>query len=199
MTLSAFCPRTFVLNDRRCHDAYEASLRDAICDAKRLNCKALITQVGMATEESREVQHDNIVLGLRRMQPILEDAGVTLMVEPLNDVKDHPGYYLTSSEEGFEIIKEVNSPKVRLLFDIYHQLHMGEDVLAQIANHLDLIAHFHVAGYPNRDDAITKNFDYRAAFELVNSAKSPAPMGLELFPKRIEDALSVLSLISDYR
>jgi hydroxypyruvate isomerase len=181
--LSAFCPDFFILNDASRHDEYEENLRRALQWAKKLRCPALITQVGADTGAPREEQHAAIVSGLRRMAPLLREAGVTLLVEPLNDVKDHKGYYLTSSEEGFAIIREVNDPHVRLLFDVYHQVHMGEDVLAQILPNLPLIGHFHMAAHPNRDEKIFTNFDYAPLLDALQKAGCALPLGLELRPE----------------
>ena len=198
VSLSAICTNYFTLNDERCHDAYEAGLLHALEAAGKLKCPSLITQVGQDTGEERNVQHDAIVKGLLRVKPYLEIANVTLLVEPLNNVKDHNGYYLTSSKEGFEIIQEVNSPNIKLLYDVYHQLHMGEDVLAMIAGHLDLIGHFHIAGFPERDDKLFETYDYRPLLTFLNEQKVKAPVGLELFPSSIEKVEAVLDALAPY-
>lgn len=197
--LSAFCPDEFVLNDESAHDRYEAALARALGDAHFLGCPSLITQVGQCTGAPRAVQHAAIVKGLRRMAPLLEKANVTLLVEPLNDVKDHSGYFLTSSQEGFEIIREAGSPNVKLLFDVYHQVHMGEDVLGQIRDHLGDIGHFHIAGHPNRDDGIFSGFDYRPVLELIRHGGTCAPVGLELFPGNPERAMALLEALKAYQ
>ena len=197
--LSAFCPDEFVLNDESAHDRYEAALTRALDRAKALGCPSLITQVGQSTGAPRAVQHAAIVKGLRRMAPLLEKADVTLLVEPLNDVKDHPGYYLTSSQEGFEILREVGSPNVKLLFDVYHQIHMGEDVLRQIRDHLEDIGHFHIAGHPNRDDGLFSGYDYRPVLELIRNSGTSAPVGLELFPGNPDRAMTLLEALKAFR
>ncbi len=181
--LSAFCPSFFVLNDPARQEEYIASLRRALALAQELSCPALITQVGQDTGAPRAQQHAAILSGLRRAAPLLEEAGVTLLVEPLNDVKDHKGYYLTDSLEGFALVEEVGSPRVRLLYDVYHQLHMGEDVLSRIEAHLPLIGHFHIAGFPDRDEKLFGGgFDYRALFALLRERSVQVPVGVELFP-----------------
>ena len=152
----------------------------------------MITQVGNDTGAPRMRQHDAIVAGLKRMAPHLEKAGIILTVEPLNDVKDHPGYYLTSSDEGFDIIREVGSPNVQLLFDIYHQVHMGENVMEKIEKNYDLITHFNIAGHPNRDAKLFDGgFDYDPVFRMLKEMGCEKALGLELFPKdpAISDAL----------
>lgn len=199
MKISAACPDKFILNDPSERDAYEKGLINGIRKIKALGGHALITQVGQNNGSPREEQHQSIVDGLKRMAPILEAEGVTLLVEPLNDVRDHKGYYLTDSNEGFEIIREVNSPNVRLLFDIYHQVHMGEDVLTRIKDNIDLIAHFHVAGHPLRDDDLKTHFDYAPVFEYIHGAKVAAPVGLELNPRSPEQAEALLEAMKAYK
>jgi len=198
MRLSAFCPAYFVLNDPGCHDRYEACLRDALEDAAVLRCPALITQVGNDTGAPRAVQHAAIVRGLRRVSPLLEAARVTLLVEPLNDVKDHPGYYLTGSQEGFDIVREVGSPWVRLLFDVYHMVHMGEDVLGQIRDNVELIGHFHIAAHPNRDEKLFEAFDYAPMLALIKESGTRAPVGLELVPASRAGADALLDAMKAY-
>lgn len=193
--LSAFCPDFFILNDPAQRETYRESLARALEKAKRLHCPALITQVGADTGAPREQQHQAIVEGLREMLPLLREANITLLVEPLNNVKDHPGYYLTDSLEGFAIIREVGDPHVRLLFDIYHQLHMQEDVQTRILENLPLIGHFHVAGYPNRDEAIFETYDYAPLFDALQEVNCSAPLGLELRPADVQACENLLMQI----
>jgi hydroxypyruvate isomerase len=136
--------------------------------------------------------------GLKDAVKLLEQAGVTLLVEPLNDVKDHPGYFLTSSEEGFKIINEVDSPKVLLLYDVYHQLHMGEDIMRQIKAHMPLIGHFHVAGFPGRDEQIHERFDYAVLFHMLQDGKIDIPVGIELFPTSAQAVGPLLESLKEY-
>lgn len=198
MKLSTCCPSFFILNDETRHDEYEISLKTALERCAYLGCPSMITQVGQDTGAPRAEQHAAIVKGLKRMAPLLEKANVTLLVEPLNDVKDHKGYYLTDSNEGFDIIREVGSPNVRLLYDVYHQVHMGEDVLQRIEDNLSLISHFHIAAHPNRDDKIFDNFDYTDVFALLAKHNVQSPVGVELFPANLEDTVALLKKLQPY-
>lgn len=198
MRLTAFCPDFFILNNVDLHGEYKKHLIVALENAKILGAKALITQVGNDTGAPRQQQFEAIVQGLKEMAPLLDEADVTLLVEPLNSVKDHPGYFLTDSQEGFEVIKKVNHPKVKLLFDIYHQLHMGEDVLMQIEKNVDLIGHFHVAGFPNRDEKIFEDFDYDGIFKRLALLKNTVPVGIELFPSSQKAADELLEKLLVY-
>jgi hydroxypyruvate isomerase len=183
MRLSAFCTRCFDLTDPSRRDAYLEGLRSALTDAETLGATALITQVGMDTGADRTIQHQSIVDGLNASVPLLEAAGVTLLVEPLNIVKDHVGYYLWDSDEAFDLIRQVGSPCVKVLFDVYHQLHMGEPVEDRIRVNLPLIGHVHVAGWPDRDDRLFETHSHDALFRLFDSLGYAGLVGLELFPR----------------
>lgn len=180
---STVLARASDLNDPKRHAAYLSALEELLEELKVTSCRTVITQVGQDTGAPRKAQHDAIVKGLKAAVPILERYGTVLLVEPLNTVRDHMGYYLSSSDEGFEIIRGTGSPHVRLLFDVYHQLQMGEDVIPQIRDHLDLIAHFHIAGIPERDELLfTGTVDYRPILEFIRDSGTKAPVGVELFP-----------------
>jgi len=183
MNMTTFCTRYFDLATSANRELYIEGLKGALKDARKLSCRGLITQVGNDSGIGREEQHESIVSGLKQCVPLLEESGVTLFMEPLNTVKDHPGYYLSSSDEAFDIAREVGSRNVKVLFDVYHQLHMGEDVLKQIADHIDLIGHFHIAGFPDRDEKLFERFNHIPLFELLKRIGYDGHIGLELFIK----------------
>ena len=190
MRISTFCTRYFDLTDPSRRTTYLEGLRSAIADATLLGAKSLLTQVGPDTGADRALQHESIVQGLRASIPLLEDAGMTLLVEPLNIVKDHVGYYLWDSNEAFAIIREADSPCMRVLYDVYHQLHMQEPVVERIQENLPLIGHFHVAGWPDRDDRLFEGYDHTELFRLIENLPYEGLVGLELFPR--EDRLPIL-------
>ena len=182
MRLATFCTRAFDLTDPDRRTAYLDGLSSALADAARLDCRMLITQVGPDTGAPRATQHESILAGLRACVPLLAAAGATLLVEPLNTVKDHPGYYLTDSLEAFDLIQAVDSPHVRVLYDVYHQLHMGEPVMERIRTHLPLIGHIHLAGLPQRDERLFEGYDHTALFRMLDAIGYGGLAGLELFP-----------------
>lgn len=182
MRLAAFCTRAFELTDPERRKDYLDGLSSALADAARLDCRMLITQVGPDTGAPRTVQHESILAGLRACVPLLASAGVTLLVEPLNTVKDHPGYYLTDSLEAFDLIRAVDSPHVRVLYDVYHQLHMGEPVMERIRMHLPMIGHLHLAGLPLRDEKLFEGYDHTDLFRMLDDVGYAGLAGLELFP-----------------
>lgn len=160
-----------------------AHLRGSIEAARTLGARTLILTVGQALPGiERERQHGSIVDGLRAAAPIAEDAGVTLALEPLNTRVDHTGYYLDTTGEGCQIVDEVDSPAVQLLFDAYHAAVMGEDIVAELRANADRIAHVHVADAPGRHEPGTGTVDYADFFAALREVGYGGYVGLEFRP-----------------
>lgn len=162
-----------------CHDLWLTALREACEAAKKLGVKKLITQVGNHTGAPRAEQHAAIVDTLTAAKPILEHYGVTVMPEPLNVKVDHRGYYLTSATEAFDIVREVDSPFVKIVYDIYHQQITEGDIIPTVTGNLDLIAHLHAAGHPGRHDLWEGELNYRYIFDAIDRAGYTGACGLE--------------------
>ena len=110
---------------------------------------------------------------------------MTLVIEPLNTRIDHRGYYLWRSQEAFEIVDEVASPCVKVLFDLYHQHIMSDLSIDAIVAHIDRIGHFHMAGYPGRHEPmIESEIDYPAILRAIEKSGYAGAVGLEYFPVR---------------
>jgi hydroxypyruvate isomerase len=183
MQISACCTRFISLVDERVRSDYLQGLQESIETAKRLNCPTLISQVGDCVKGvSREAQHDSLVAGLREAAPILEQAGVTLVIEPLNELIDHPGYYLVRSDEAFQIVDEVDSPRVKVVFDIYHQQVSEGHVIANLTANIGKIGHFHAAGNPGRHELNRGELHYPSIFEAIRATDYDGYVGLEYWP-----------------
>jgi hydroxypyruvate isomerase len=182
LEVSAFCTRFVSLVDPCRRKEYIRGLEESIEAARLLGCTKLITQVGNDTGAPREIQRQNLIDGLKACAPILEKEGITLLVEPLNTYVDHPGYYLYSSQEAFEIIQAVGSKNVKLLFDIYHQQIMEGNLLSNITSNLDKIAHFHAAGNPGRHELYIGEINYPEIFKAIDRAGYEGYIGFEYFP-----------------
>ena len=122
--------------------------------------------------------------GLEACLPLLEGTDMTLLVEPLNTRVDHPGYYLTSSDEAFEVVEAVGSPQVKVLFDIYHQQIMEGDLIRRIGANIDKIGHFHAAGSPGRHELYDGEIHYPAVLRAIQDSGYQGYVGLEYFPKQ---------------
>lgn len=180
--LLSMCTTEFRMTDEAFRSAWLDDLRESCAAARALGVKRLITQVGPDTGAPREKQHENIVETLRQAAAILEDSGVTVMLEPLNTLVDHKGYYLWSAVEGVEIIREVNHPLVKMVFDIYHQQIMEGNIIPNITGNLDCIAHLHAAGHPGRNELQSGENDYNVIFAAVDRAGYTGACGLEYTP-----------------
>ena len=180
--LLSMCTTDFRLNNPAFSDAYLTALKQSARAAKQLGAKMLITQVGQDTGEERARQRDAIVSTLNKAKSILEDTGITLMIEPLNTLYDHKGYFLSSSKEAFDIVREVNSPLVKVVFDIYHQQVTEGNVINNILGNLDLIRHLHAAGNPGRIELQFGENDYRLIFDKIDKAGYTGACGLEYHP-----------------
>ena len=194
--LLSMCTTEFNLTDPAYRDAWVAGIRESCIAAQKLGVKRLITQVGKDTGAPREEQHASIVAGLRAGAPILAEYGVTVMIEPLNTYVNHPGYYLWSSVEAFEIIREVNHPNVKVIYDIYHQQVMEGNIIPTILGNLEHIAHLHSAGHPGRHELQFGENDYRVIIDAVDKAGYTGALGLEYSPllEPIESLRSVKEL-----
>ncbi|SEO75569.1 hydroxypyruvate isomerase family protein [Paenibacillus sp. OV219] len=181
--IASVCTKMESLVDASKREGFVTGLRESIEVAGQLGCKVLITQAGAElVGVPREEQRRSIIEGLKVAAPLLEEAGVMIVLEPLNTLVDHKGYYLYSSEEAFHIVREVGSPNVKLVFDIYHQQIMEGNVLANIIPNLGLIGHFHAAGNPGRHELSSGELHYGRIFEAIDAAGYEGYMGLEYFP-----------------
>lgn len=182
VTIASFCAKVVSLVDPDKRPDYIAALKESIAVAKKLGCKNMIAQTGPDNGKDRGEQHDSIVAGLREAKPLLEDAGVTLLLEPLNTYVDHKGYYLWQSSEAYAIIDAVDSKNVRVLFDIYHQQIMEGNLIPNIQAGKDRIAYFHVAGHPGRHEPDVGEIHYPAVIEAIRQTGYDGFIGLEYFP-----------------
>lgn len=180
--LISLCTTEFRLNDPEYRDVFLRGLEKSCKFASRLGVKKIITQVGNDTGMERYVQRDSIVCGLAAAIPVLEQYGITLMIEPLNDKFDHRGYYLTSSAEAFDIIKTVDSPFVKVIFDIYHQQITEGNIIPTVIANLPYIAHLHGAGHPGRHELQSGESNYPAIIKAIDNAGYTGAFGLEYFP-----------------
>lgn len=183
LSISCCCTKFISLVDANQREAYLQGLTESIEVAKRLNISTLISQVGDFIEGvPRDVQKRSLIDGLIAAAPLLESAGITLVVEPLNELIDHKGYYLVESQEAFDVIKQVSSPNIKVLFDIYHQQISEGNVINNILPNIDYIGHFHAAGNPGRNELQKGEINYPQIFSAITQTKFSGHVGLEYWP-----------------
>ncbi|MFN2570720.1 MAG: hydroxypyruvate isomerase family protein [Gemmatimonadales bacterium] len=161
-----FIPRGF--NDPANHDLLVGELERALPLAAQHGVPNLIAMFGNRQGRSDAQATEACVAGLRRIAPLAERHGVTICVELLNSKVDHADYQGDRTAFGAAIIDGVGSPRVRLLYDIYHMQIMEGDVIRTIRQHASHIGHFHTGGVPGRheiDD--TQELNYRAVARAI--------------------------------
>ena len=140
------------INDRKLHDEIEQRMRPILKAAADAGAPNVIVMAGDRASISDDQGIDNSVVFLNKVKAQAEDLGVTLCIELLNSKVDHPGYMADHTLWGVEVCKRVGSPRVKLLYDIYHMQIMEGDVIRTIRDHIGYIAHFHTAGNPGRHE-----------------------------------------------
>jgi hydroxypyruvate isomerase len=165
--------------------------------AKELGCKTLI---GLSSDiKGRFDSQKNIIIdNLKRSAELAEKNDITLVLEPLNSLVDHKGTYLDTSLVGFEIAKCVNSPNVKILFDIYHMQIMEGNIISNISENIDLIGHFHSACVPGRNEPMLGESNYKVILKKIDELGYDKYIGLEYWPtydhkKSMKDCLEYMA------
>ncbi len=142
---------------------------------------------GMADDEGLK----NCVTGLKKVAGYAEEKKVTICVEYLNSI-NHKDYMADTTKWCVELVKQVGSPRVKVLYDIYHAAMMKEDVLADIKNHHECWGHYHTGGMPGRNEIDgTQTLDYPTIMRAIVETGYQGYVGQEFIPKR-DDALASL-------
>lgn len=109
-------------------------------------------------------------------------SGVTLVLEPVNTRVDHPGALLDRTADAVQVVRDVGSPGLRVLYDLYHSVTEGEDPSAVLASAADVIDYVQIADVPGRGEPGSGGIDWDASLSLLRSAGYAGPIGLEFFP-----------------
>ncbi len=156
------------LNRRENHTRIEASMHRALDECAANGVPNLITFSGNRRGMSDAEGADNCVAFLNRVKSHAEDQGVTICMEILNSKVDHKDYMCDHTAWGVGVMQRVNSPRVKLLFDIYHAQIMDGDVVRTIRENLQWIGHFHTGGNPGRHEIDqTQELNYRFIAESI--------------------------------
>jgi hydroxypyruvate isomerase len=127
----------------------------------------------------------NCIAGFRRVTPLAERHGVTLCLEMLKSKGDHKDYHADHTAWAVEVLRGVGSPRLKLLYDIYHMQIMEGDVIATIRANAEHIAHFHTGGVPGRNEIDeTQELNYGAIMRAIAALEFEGFVGQEFVPKR---------------
>ncbi len=178
-------------NRKESHERLEKEMRENIALAAAAKVPNVITFSGNRKGMADEVGKENCIIGLNRVKKVAEDAGVTICMELLNSKVDHHDYMCDHTAWGVDVAKAVDSPRVKLLYDIYHMQIMEGDIIRTIRENIKYIAHFHTGGVPGRhelDD--TQELQWRTVAKAIADLDFQGYFAHEFIPTK--DALTSL-------
>jgi hydroxypyruvate isomerase len=181
------------LNRKENHDRLEKLMHAALDEAKANGVPNIITFSGNRRGMGDAEGADNCVAWLNKMKAHAEDVGVTICMEYLNSKVNHKDYMFDHIAWGVDVMKRVNSPRVKILYDIYHAQIMDGDIVRNIRDHFQWIGHFHTGGNPGRheiDDS--QELNYRFIAQAIAELGYTGYVGHEYSPLKSETYLQSL-------
>ncbi len=176
-----------------------SDIRRALAACKKLECRRIILMSGDERPGvPRAEQYASIVEGMKRAGELAARENVTVIIEPLNSLVNHAGYFLTSAVEGLKAVKEVDNPNVKLLFDIYHEQVQNGNIIDTLSKNIQHIAVFHVADCPGRHDPGTGELNYANVYRAIAKAGFQGHIAMEYLPVG-EQVASLAHAVRDLR
>ncbi|MBE0656171.1 MAG: TIM barrel protein, partial [Bryobacteraceae bacterium] len=181
------------LNNKAKHASFMESFRTNLKAAAEYKWPNVICMAGDRAGISDEEGMDNCHLILKEAVKIAEDAGVTICMEMLNSKVNHPGYMCDNYPWAFELCRRVDSPRFKMLFDIYHMQIMEGDIIRTIRQNIQYIGHFHTAGNPGRNQFdVTQELSYPAIAKAIIDTGYTGFMSHEYSPTKDVEPLKTL-------
>jgi hydroxypyruvate isomerase len=147
---------------------------------KRTNAKTALIVPGRYDQRlHRDYQTANFIDAMRMCSDVVGSSGLVLVIEPLNNLVNHPGLFLTTIPQAYMICKAVDHPSCRLINDIYHQQITEGNLIPNIDMAWDYIASFHVGDNPGRNEPGTGEINYRNVFRHIYNKGYDGVIGME--------------------
>ena len=178
------------MNNPKYHDMCVSKIRESIDACAAAGVPNVITFTGFREDIPDDAGAKNCVDGLKKVIGYAEEKKVNLCLEMLNsrvaeEMKGHPGYQGDHMDYCIDIVKKVGSPRMKVLFDIYHVQIMDGDVITRIRKYAEHIGHVHTAGSPGRNELDARQeINYRAVFQALADVKYAGFVGHEFVPTR---------------
>ena len=180
-------------------EAFLADVRNAILFARKLEIPQIILLSGNAIAgRTHDEQYASMLEGAKRAGELAAEAKLTLIVEPLNSLIDHKGFFLTTCTEGLKLIREVDNPHMRLLFDLYHEQVQQQNVIPTLTDAAPEVAVFHVADNPGRHDPGTGAMNYTDIYKAIQKTGFTGYLTMEYLPLG-EPAASLIKAVDGFR
>ncbi|MDZ4773079.1 MAG: TIM barrel protein [Planctomycetota bacterium] len=175
------------LNDPANHDAFVAEITASCETAQKLGTKMMLVVAGNdRLGVSKDEMHQAVIDGLKRAVPIADKYGITLILEPMNVRVDHKGHCLYGSPDAIRIVKAVDSPRVKLCWDLYHMQISEGDLCGRMKEGFAHIAYFQLADHPGRRDPSTGEVNYQRVMKEAFQLGYRGYVGLEFTPRDSE-------------
>ncbi len=179
-------------NNKEYHDHLIKDYLEAIPLVSKAGYKNLICFSGARAGMDDWTGLDNCVEGLQKILPLAEKNGVIIVMELLNSKIDHKDYMCDKTQWGVELCKRINSPNLKLLYDIYHMQIDEGDVIRTIQRYSDYIGHYHTGGVPGRNEIDeTQELNYAAIMKAIVATGYKGYVAQEFVPKNPDKIASL--------
>jgi hydroxypyruvate isomerase len=196
LTVTQFAPAWPNFGDPARHPDLLRTTEAAIADARTLNTNQFtVTGHSLIDGMSREAQLAGYLAGLMRIAPMLEAAGMIALVEPFNRV-NHLNHLLNGSQPVLPMVRSVNSPRVKLLWDFYHMQLEDGDLIEKFTAGVDQVAHVQIGDVPGRHQPGTGEVNHANLLKAVRAAGYRGKIGLEFMPLDQDDAKAVRDMLA---
>jgi hydroxypyruvate isomerase len=163
-------------------DAFLSGLKDLIPAAKRLQCRQIILLSGKRIEGAAPgSQHAASIEALKRAADVLSSAGLVAVIEPIDRI-ENPTIYLDGVTEAFEIVTAVNSPNVRVLYDVYHEQREFGNLIEKFEKNIELVGLIHIADVPGRHEPGTGEINYLNIYRKLAQLNYRGTIAMEFYP-----------------
>ena len=171
-------------------DAFLKDLRGMLTVCDKLECPHLIAMSGNVVPGlTRAQQHDSCIEGLKRAADVIQGKNIKIFVENI-DPEENPRYYLTSVAEGFEMMRAVNHPQVRFLYDFYHEQIAEGNLIEKLEKNIDYVGLCHIADVPHRHQPGTGEINYGNIYQTLARLNYDRYIAMEFMP--VGDPIEIL-------
>jgi hydroxypyruvate isomerase len=167
-----FSVTSFVLNNPETREMLISKTKEGVECAKRTGVKWGLMVPGRYDERlHRDFQTANVIDNLRYCCDIAEPAGMIIVLEPLNTLRDHPGLFLNGIPQAYAICRAVNRPSCKIVDDLYHQQITEGNLIPNIEAAWSEIAAFHLGDNPGRNEPTTGEINFKNVFKYIYGKK----------------------------
>ena len=191
-------PRTMLV-DRKTHDHFQSLFRRTAESALQLGCPHVVCGSGMGVPYLKRQESLRIVSeAFAGAAEVAAELGVTILLEAVNTRVDHPGVLFSRTEDSFGVARQVNSPWVKVLYDLYHSVAEGEDTQAVLRQIAGVIGHVQVADFPGRGEPGSGQIEWDEKLAQLRDSGYSGVIGVECHPTRplTADALKYFVALS---